>query len=312
MTLKDIEFFINVAELKNFGKVAKLQFVSDSTVSRHISNMEQEMDVLLFERTNTGVKLTMAGRHYYHTAKRILMLQHESRCYIKNLAHPFADITEGEFVITYAVFGGAFEHLADILDRFVALWLKRPVKLRCASPTAIVRWLRLGYANVGVLSGAFSLNNLEGLNKRVLYHSRYRLLVSPTHPYAQKSSVSIDELIKEYGFGKYYLPRDYQVIFPSEEDPLGMIINNKTDLCRMGELCHSVLPKLSYSPGVHDPLGFDPYMFILPEEINRPELEHMIPVEINDATLEVDCYIYWREADKNVENFLAALDFFDM
>lgn len=73
----NLEYFLVAAEELNFTKAAKRLFISQQSLSNHISNMEKEFDVVLFNRT-TPLTLTYAGRALKSKARRILELKDET------------------------------------------------------------------------------------------------------------------------------------------------------------------------------------------------------------------------------------------
>ncbi|MDO8955079.1 MAG: LysR substrate-binding domain-containing protein [Gammaproteobacteria bacterium] len=72
MNLRDLEYFVLVAELKHFGKAAEKVFVSQPTLSMQLKKLETYLGVMLFERTNRQVHLTPAGELLYKQAKSIV------------------------------------------------------------------------------------------------------------------------------------------------------------------------------------------------------------------------------------------------
>ena len=60
-----IEYFLAVADNNSFTKTAEKLYVTQSAISKQISSMEKELDVVLFDRTNKFVVLTDAGRVFY-------------------------------------------------------------------------------------------------------------------------------------------------------------------------------------------------------------------------------------------------------
>ena len=57
MNLKQLEAFVKVTESGSFSKAAKLLFLTQPTVSAHISSLEKELDSRLFVRNTKEVKL---------------------------------------------------------------------------------------------------------------------------------------------------------------------------------------------------------------------------------------------------------------
>ena len=72
MEFRNMKTFMRVAELKSFTKAAEELGYSQSTVTVQIKQLEQELDVLLFERIGKHVRLTEHGRTFHHQAREIL------------------------------------------------------------------------------------------------------------------------------------------------------------------------------------------------------------------------------------------------
>lgn len=72
-SLKQLEIFVAVAELNSFTKAAGALYLTQSTVSAHISSLESALQVQLFFRdTKRNIQLTPQGKKVYPAAKRIL------------------------------------------------------------------------------------------------------------------------------------------------------------------------------------------------------------------------------------------------
>ena len=62
MELRQLKYFIKVAETLNFSAAAKELFVTQSAIAQQIMRLEQELEQPLFERNSRQVLLTEAGR----------------------------------------------------------------------------------------------------------------------------------------------------------------------------------------------------------------------------------------------------------
>ena len=72
-SLKQLEIFVTVAELNSFTNAAKALYLTQSTVSAHISGLESALNTRLFSRdARRSVTLTAQGQRLYPAAKRIL------------------------------------------------------------------------------------------------------------------------------------------------------------------------------------------------------------------------------------------------
>ena len=72
MNLDKIRMFISAAEHLNFTKAAKDMYISQPTLSRHISDLESSLGIELFKRTTRNVSLTPAGEQFLIEAQDIM------------------------------------------------------------------------------------------------------------------------------------------------------------------------------------------------------------------------------------------------
>lgn len=70
--MSSMEVFRRVVEAKNFSAVARESNMSQSTVSKHIASLEERLGTKLLNRSTRSLKLTEAGKEYYHHCIRIL------------------------------------------------------------------------------------------------------------------------------------------------------------------------------------------------------------------------------------------------
>ena len=72
MDLRQLQYFITVADKKSINKSAQILYTTQPNVSKVISSLEKELDIKLFDRSNRGVKLTNKGKEVYDYANEIL------------------------------------------------------------------------------------------------------------------------------------------------------------------------------------------------------------------------------------------------
>lgn len=72
MELRQLRYFVAVAEVEHFNHAAEHLHVAQSALSRHVKELERELGVDLFERLPRGVRLTPAGHALADRARRIL------------------------------------------------------------------------------------------------------------------------------------------------------------------------------------------------------------------------------------------------
>ncbi len=72
MNLRDLHYFVVLADVMHFGEAARRCHVSQPTLSMQLKKLEEELGVPLFERTNKQVMLTDSGRMLLSRAQHIL------------------------------------------------------------------------------------------------------------------------------------------------------------------------------------------------------------------------------------------------
>jgi DNA-binding transcriptional LysR family regulator len=96
MDFKQIEAFINVAKYKSFSKAASSSFLSQPAISSHISSLEKDLKVQLFDRTSKEVVLTPAGESFLSYAIDIL----NTRDKAARILSAFNDNVEGDLYLS--------------------------------------------------------------------------------------------------------------------------------------------------------------------------------------------------------------------
>lgn len=72
MDIKQLEYFICIAEVLNFTKAAEKFYISQTAMSQQIKCLEDSLNVKLFTRNNRKVSLTPAGQVFYKKCKLIV------------------------------------------------------------------------------------------------------------------------------------------------------------------------------------------------------------------------------------------------
>ncbi|NKN32577.1 LysR substrate-binding domain-containing protein [Marichromatium bheemlicum] len=117
MNLRDLKYILAVAETRHFGRAAERCFVSQPTLSGQIKKLEDELDVVIFERTNRSVEITPVGEAILHHARLVL----EQTNAIEQVARAHQDPLAGSLRI------GAIPTISPYLIPL----LLRPLRARC-------------------------------------------------------------------------------------------------------------------------------------------------------------------------------------
>ena len=72
MTLQNLKYAIEISNCHSFSEASKHLFVSQSTLSAAIRDIEEDLGIQIFHRTNRGVTLTYDGEDFIKYAKEIV------------------------------------------------------------------------------------------------------------------------------------------------------------------------------------------------------------------------------------------------
>ena len=90
-TLRQLQYFVAVAEHRAFGTAADALAVSQPSLSKQLATMEAELGATLFERTSRRVTLTSVGEELLPRARTILQEVREFRATARGSVGPFGD-----------------------------------------------------------------------------------------------------------------------------------------------------------------------------------------------------------------------------
>ncbi|MBP5600591.1 MAG: LysR family transcriptional regulator [Lachnospiraceae bacterium] len=72
MNINQIRYVLEVAASQSMREAASKLFVSQPALSASIKELEEELEIVIFERTNKGISLTDAGREFMEYAKKVI------------------------------------------------------------------------------------------------------------------------------------------------------------------------------------------------------------------------------------------------
>ena len=133
MNLKQLEAFVQIADSGSFSKAAKDLYLTQPTISAHVSTLEKELNTRLFVRNTKEVKLSDSGTVLYDYAKQMIVLQ-------KQIEDTFAVREEkAQQRITIAASTIPAQYLLpDILAKFVEKYPNQQFKIVEADSSQVV------------------------------------------------------------------------------------------------------------------------------------------------------------------------------
>lgn len=190
MTLKQLEYFIELSKDCHFSNVSKRQFISQSSLSYSMAELEKDLGVKLFDHQGRRVILTEEGRQYAKMVGPILdALEEANRKMRAKNDIEAADIHIGYAQSMYAAKG------PDMVRRFYENPHARGINLILGDlkGSQALKEDVLG----GKLDLIFSSIHDEKLERVFLFHRPMMLYVPRNHRFATRTSVTVEEILDE-------------------------------------------------------------------------------------------------------------------
>ena len=72
MTLQQLKYVVTVAETGTVTNAAKKLYISQPSLTNAIHELEKEMNIVIFQRTNKGIVLSREGEDFLGYARQVL------------------------------------------------------------------------------------------------------------------------------------------------------------------------------------------------------------------------------------------------
>ena len=186
MTITQLSYVLAVAENQNFTKAAQKCFVTQPTLSMQIQKLEDQLDVLIFDRSKKPIELTEVGKKIVTQARNIV-----------NESYRIQDIVDQE----KGYIGGEFKIgiiptvMPTLLPMFLTNFVKKypKVKLKIEELTTEEIISRINDGHLDAAIAATPLEN-ENIKERVLYFEPFVAYVPQNHRLKNKKKLETSDL----------------------------------------------------------------------------------------------------------------------
>ena len=185
MDTKDIRSFRLVYEERSINRAAKQLFITPQGLSRIIHKLEDELQIVLFERTKGGMVPTECGDCFYAQSQELLYQLEDMKYHLQKM-----NSRQRKIKIGFA---------CGVLN---LVSLKKLNAIQREMPDVSVQWEEMenqevaeqvnrGLLDIGFIIGTIPGNEVESC---VVYEGKMNVLVYPGHPFYKKERLSIEEL----------------------------------------------------------------------------------------------------------------------
>jgi len=186
MTITQLQYVLAVAEHRNFTLAAEKCFVTQPTLSMQIQKVEEELDILIFDRTKKPIQLTEIGEKIVAQAKNIV-----------NEADRIKDIVEQQ----KGFIGGAFRLgiiptvMRTLLPMFLSNFIKKYPKIQLVieelNTDQIVAMLKNGQLDAAIAATPLEEEKIKEI---VLYFEPFVAYLPEYHEKYGKAEIEISDL----------------------------------------------------------------------------------------------------------------------
>ena len=195
MELRHLRYFVAVAEELNFRRAAERLSMAQPPLSQQIHDLEQELGVQLFNRTNRAVQLTVAGRVFLADAYQVLGLSEAAMRRARRANRgELGQLTIGYTSLIHNPLFPAILRLHRERYPEVELILRDLVTIEQMQQLS-TNTLDISFAT----HASFAITSLEQetLSQEVILREPMVALLPGNHPLAQQSAISLAALANE-------------------------------------------------------------------------------------------------------------------
>lgn len=194
MELRQLRYFVGVAEELSFTKAAQKLRIAQPALSRQIRHLEDELGVALLERNPRGVQITEAGRAFLAEARALL--EHSENAI--RAAQDTGRSARGHLSVGY-VWGLFHSSLPALVARFRQHQPETTVHLFDLTATQQAAVLEEGRLDLGFIGFAFEAD-AAGLAKQRVGTCEFIAALPKNHRAARQPKVPLSALAKDFFF----------------------------------------------------------------------------------------------------------------
>ncbi len=188
MTLNQLEYFCTVCRYHSITRAAEELFVSQPTISLALKELEKEFHLQLFNHARNRISLTADGEQFFLRAQDLLNQSRSLYTDFSLLGQTVRPIKIGIPPVISTVF------FPRLIDRFHEI-SDTPVQLYEFGSVRACNMVQSGELDLAIVNLDFY--DKEKFNYHVMMEDTTIYLVSRTHPFAERSEVTIDMLENE-------------------------------------------------------------------------------------------------------------------
>jgi DNA-binding transcriptional LysR family regulator len=189
INFRQLEVFRAVAEIRSFTRASQTLFISQSTVSQHIRELEEYLGIRLFERNRRNVSLTVAGETLLEHSQNIFRMIGSAEAATKQVCNPYRGKLSLGCASTTLLY-----HLPDVLGEYTRRYPDVELQIIGGTVREIGMQMLSESLDLALVVPPLSTQALE---KVVLFVEPFVLVLPAAHPLASRHSLRIEDVEDE-------------------------------------------------------------------------------------------------------------------
>ncbi|MDO5398170.1 MAG: LysR family transcriptional regulator [bacterium] len=190
MDIRVLKYFLAVVREENITKAADILHVTQPTLSRQLSKMEEDLGVQLFLRGKKGITLTEEGLLLRRRAEEIVELADKAERELT--AHE--ELIDGEVSIGSGELASV-QLLPELFSTFKERYPRVQFDLYTGNADQIKQRLDNGLTDIGILLEPVAIEKYDFIRFNI--PERWVVLMRPDALLAEKESVTVEDLVKQ-------------------------------------------------------------------------------------------------------------------
>lgn len=156
MDIKQLIYFLTIAEEGNISKAAERLHMAQPPLSQQLKLLEEELGVILFERNTRRMQITDAGQLLQNRAQQIIELMEKT-------SKELNDLKEGsQGILSIGTISSAGETLVPIMvQNFHKVYPGVDFRIKESSTFEILELVKRGVVEIGVIRTPFNLETFD-------------------------------------------------------------------------------------------------------------------------------------------------------
>lgn len=195
MNYNKLKYFYEIAKIQNLSRASELLYVSQSSLSKTIADLEKDFDTQLFIRTNRNLVLTSAGKELQKQLETFFSNEQNMYAQVRQAGTSVEENLPAKLNLGFMAFNHGLA-IPEIIKKFNQLYPS--IQVNAKRYNKIEMFKKLDNQTLDIIWAIFSTDELSDENNyKILDEHHFSIIARSDHPMANRASAAITELQSE-------------------------------------------------------------------------------------------------------------------